>query len=278
MDKTSIFYHDIFDYPLTSEELIKWSCRTGFFSARKVEVVNKSGFFFIKGREVLISKRISRLKTSKKKLKIAENASKILSFIPTVKMVAVTGSLAMVNSDRNSDIDLMIITTKGALWTTRLFAYLLIWLFGIQTRKPNDSKEKDKLCLNVWLDESDLIWKKSDRNLYTAHEIAQIVPLINKNNTYEKFLWKNRWILEYWPNAVRAAGYKDTKILSNKKKMHSISLYLLHFISLVEKMAFKIQYLYMKNKISRETVTKTRALFHPQDWAKTVLTRLQALN
>ena len=55
----------------------------------------------------------------------------------------------------------------------------------------------------MWLDESDMVWQRKDRNIYTAHEIAQIVPLINKDKTYEKFLSHNRWILDFWPNAVK---------------------------------------------------------------------------
>src|SRR3972149_6335993 len=120
MDKASIYYHDIFDFPLNSDDLIKWSCRAGSRFARKVEIVNKSGYFFVKGRGSLIAKRLLRERVSKKKLEIARKASRILSFVPTVKMVAGTGSLAMANATRESDIDLMIVTKKGALWTTRL--------------------------------------------------------------------------------------------------------------------------------------------------------------
>jgi hypothetical protein len=35
--------------------------------------------------------------------------------------------------------------------------------------------------------------------------------------------------------------------------------------------AFEIQYQHMKSKMTRETVTRTRALFHPHDWGKVVL-------
>ena len=46
--------------------------------------------------------------------------------------------------------------------------------------------------------------------------------------------------------------------------------------STVEKMAFRIQYTYMQKKITREVVTPTRALFHPQDWGKVVFGRLSS--
>lgn len=270
MDKVAIFYHDIFDYPLMLEDLDKWKAGKNFMiHDSRFTIQEGKGYFFIKGKADLISKRIEREKASQKKLRIAERASKIISFIPTVKMVAVTGSLAMMNSGKNSDIDLMIVTRKRTLWTTRLFVYLLIWLFGIGLRRPNNKQEKDRLCINIWLDESDIAWSKPDRNLYTAHEIAQIVSLVNKDETYEKFLWKNKWILEFWPQSVKIQ--KQEAGIRNHVSENPLFM-------VVEKLAFKIQYLYMKNKISRETITPTRALFHPQDWGKTVLTRLGLLD
>jgi hypothetical protein len=125
----------------------------------------------------------------------------------------------------------------------------------------------------MWLDESDLIWSKKDRNLYTAHEIAQIVPLIDKEKTYERFLWKNKWILDFWPNSIRL---QDTKILRYKdtraKNLVSGIQYLIS--KPIEKICYQLQLKYMKKKITREIITPTRALFHPQDWGKIVLKRL----
>ena len=146
---------------------------------------------------------------------------------------------------------------------TRLMTYLVLRSTNHTVRKPNDKVQKDKLCLNMWFDESDMTWR--DRNLYAAHEIAQIVPLVNKDKTYEKFLWKNRWILNFWPNAVRIKPIK--KLPPNRRSL---------IAGLVEKLAYQIQFLYMRKKITREVITKARAIFHPQDWGKFVLSRLSS--
>jgi len=167
--------------------------------------------------------------------------------------------------DHESDIDLFIITRKNLLWTTRIFSYFTLKVFGFDLRKSGKNNQKDKLCLNMWMDETDLAWRKSDRNLYTAHEIAQVAPLVNKNNTYEKFIYKNKWILKYWPNAVKIGKYKE----KNGKHVFKNPSF-----SLVEKIAFNMQYGFMKSKITREMVTPTRAIFHPQDLGKLVISRL----
>ena len=155
-EKFSIFYHDIFDYPLTFADLIKWNTSENFSSGiADKQISSRDGYYFLKGRESFVYKRSFRERISAKKMGIAKKASKILSFIPGIKMVAVTGSLAMKNSVDESDIDLMVITAKGSLWTTRALAYIVIHTFGLRVRRPNDLREKDKLCLNLWMDESE---------------------------------------------------------------------------------------------------------------------------
>jgi hypothetical protein len=252
-DNITIKYHDIFDYKLTKEEAIKWQYKKqkAVVSSRK----NKS--------------RIQREKYSRAKFKIAKRASLILYKIPSVKFIGITGALAMNNAGKDSDIDLMIITKANTLWTTRLLVYGLLRGTGYELRKPNQKGEKDRLCLNMWLDENDLIWSKKDRNIYTAHEIAQVVPLVNKDKTYEKFLYLNKWILNYWPmaveisNALRSGNWKLE--IGNSDQQGNI----------FEKLAYFIQYRYMKSKISREVVTPTRAIFHPNDWGKVVIEKLK---
>jgi predicted nucleotidyltransferase len=252
----SIRYHDIFDYKLTKPEAIKWQ-----YINQKVTV---SG---IKNKS-----RLQREKYSQAKLLLATKAAEIISKISTVKFVGITGALAMNNASRDSDIDLMIITSTDTLWLTRLCVYYSLFTNHYSLRRPKVNKEKDMLCINLWLDEQDMKWSKADRNIYTAHEIAQIVPLVNKNNVYEKFLWQNRWILTYWPNAV-TMPYAASRKLYGPKTIKHTTYSIKH---LMEKMTFSIQYRYMKNKITREIVTSTRAIFHPNDWGKVVIKKLSS--
>ncbi|MCX6705886.1 MAG: hypothetical protein NTV24_02155 [Candidatus Woesebacteria bacterium] len=158
----------------------------------------------------------------------------------------------------------MIITKINCLWTTRLLTYLVLRIMNYGVRKPGDINQKDKLCLNIWLDESALSWDRKDRNIYSAHEIAQVVPIVDKENICQRFLQKNRWILDYWPNAVRIEPINNNLY----SKTHTL------FVNVVEKLAFRLQYLYMKPKITREIVTIHKAIFHPVSWGQVVLKRL----
>jgi hypothetical protein len=209
-------------------------------------------------------------------MKYARKYGHLLSYVPTVKLVATTGALAMNSAREDSDIDFMIISKKDTLWSTRIIVWTLLKLINVPLRKPLNKKEKDKLCLNVWIDEADLIWPTMKRNIYTAHEILQVVPLVNKDSTYERFINKNRWVGEYWPNA-----FGDTKTLRYQDTMKRNIFYLLIQLLIksvtyvTEPFAYKFQRLYMKPKITIETVTKTRALFHPNDLTKHILGELR---
>lgn len=265
-EKISIYYHNIFDFPLNIHDLVKWRANDSLEYTDINSFVQKSGYFYLEGNEGLVYKRLLRERISAKKNALAKRAAKIISLVPTVKLVAVTGSLAMQNSSAESDIDLMIITENGTLWITRLITYGLLKVTGLGIRKPQDTNEKDRLCLNIWLDENNLSWKESERNIYTAHEIAQIKPLVNKDKIYERFLWKNKWLLDYWPYSV-----KIKKIKNNQK-----SSFLKVLVSPFEKFAYKFQLNHMNKRKTREVVTSGRALFHPQDWSKVVINRLSS--
>lgn len=266
-EKISVYYHNIFEFPLSDFELIKWTAgNIDNIIKKDIEIIYKNGAYFLDGSEALIYKKKLRQRISEKKMFIARAAANRLASIPWIKLVGLTGSLAMNNSTHTSDIDFLIITTHKRLWTTRILAFALLRLSGYVIRRSGDQNEKDKLCLNMWMDENDLVWRNR-RNLYTAHEIAQVVPLINKNKTYENFMSKNRWIKKYWPNSV--------KIKNRNISAQSINGFALGTLfSLVERVFYRIQLKYMKTKITREIITPTRAVFHPYDWGEYILAKL----
>ena len=260
----SVIYHDLFEFPMTLSDLIKWKAGSKFPKPkRRVEVCLKDGFYFLEGRKGFVYKRKIKERVSAKKLKIAQKAANILSIIFTVEMVGVTGSLAMQSSDLESDIDIIVITKNNFLWTTRLFAYLILKIFGFSIRKPGDVQQMDRLCLNMWVDRGNMVFDKKERNVYTAHELAQIKPLVNRDRCYQELMFKNSWISDYWPNAVKI------KHLSLRKKNSNSNLF-----SFFEKVAYDFQRAYMKRKMSREKVSKHRAFFHPVDWYKIVKSKI----
>lgn len=256
----SLLYHNFFDYPLTKTELHQWqvSSRLRFSFRSPLFYQSASGYYFLKGRRSLPNLRRRRQSYSRPKLVMAKRAANLLRHLPSVKLLAITGSLAMNNCQCSSDIDLLIITQKGTLWLTRFVTYLLFFLARLPVRQPDRLAQKDKLCLNIWLDESDLFI--SSHNLYTAHELAQIKPLLNRGETYQSLLSENKWILRFWPHAVNISHPSRIKNNASRNILNFI-------IQPIEFFSYRLQLLYMHNKRTTELITPTRAFFHRTDWS-----------
>lgn len=234
----TLVYFDKYDYPLTKEELIFWS-------TRPLKLPNQE-YFYLPGRSKLVSIRKKREKISKAKWKLAYGYGEQLKKIPFIKAVYVTGSLAMNNADVNDDVDLMLITAVNTLWITRGLINIFFWA---KRRMPGQKQAPDKLCINLWLDESALHITSHD--LYRAHEVLQAKLIWDRNNTGKRFLAANAWVKKFLPNA-----YSDLDQL----EIRSIRNYWLWPINFL---FFIGQWLYMKPKMTTERVSLHSAFFHP---------------
>jgi predicted nucleotidyltransferase len=198
---------------------------------------------------------------------------KILSFFPQIKLIGFSGSLAMMNAEKDDDIDLFIITAKNRLFTGRFVAIILAKILGIHRSynkryKLNVACYTDKVCLNLFFDESDLVMPDFKRNEYVAHEILQMKPIVNKDSVYERFLAANSWVFEIFPNAREVVIIKY-KVLSIKKKK-LLYLILNTFFNKIEQ-SLKVFQLYLINRHrTNEIVTSTQLWFHPNDFYKRI--------
>lgn len=186
----TLVYADIFDYPLTLDEIHRW-----WIAGDKGSdpIVKTNGYYHLRGREKLVSLRRRRAQVSQVKLKKLKLIIRIFKIIPFIKLVCVTGALAMNNSDKDDDIDLMIVTAKNRLWLTRLIVLLLLLPWLRRGKKINN-----RICLNLWLDAAALAVKR--RDLYIAHEICQARSVFERDNYYNKFITANLWYKKYLPN------------------------------------------------------------------------------
>lgn len=198
----ALCYADVFHFPLTLEEMKKYAIKHGKSFSQETLVkrsVFSRGYYCLKGSEACIYTRMQNLKYVDEKMDRARFAAKIFSMMPTVLGVFVTGGLAVGNVKPDDDIDFMIVTKQGWLWTTRFVLVLISKLLGKYThkrirREDATAADANTWCLNMWLDETALAVPFLHRNLYTAHEVIQALPLIHKQKIAERFLWANRWV------------------------------------------------------------------------------------
>lgn len=140
------------------------------------------------GREALVERRLSCAAVGAKLWQEAVRYGAWLSRFPFVRLVAVSGALAVDNAGRDADIDFFIMTEPDRLWLCRgLVIGLVRWA----------SRRGVTLCPNYFLSERALALSP---DLFAAHEIAQMVPF-GDTAVYRRFRQVNRWTDHYLPNA-----------------------------------------------------------------------------
>lgn len=261
----TVAYADIFAYPLTDDDVYYWFIRTTpprNIRLRRVKgIIKRDGFMILKGRQSILSSLKKRIRYSRHKWGLARSAGGYLRFIPSIKLVGVTGGLSMRNADRHDDIDFIIITAAGTLWITRFMAVVLLDILH-RRRKPDDKNVANKICLNMFMSEDALRLGPKEQDLFAAHEILQMEPLWARGNTYKTFLSSNAWVKTFLPVAWNIKQNGHTIHPKNTHWWTYMGIYLLRFL---EWPARFFQLWYMQKRRTVEVVSGGTLRFHPHD-------------
>jgi hypothetical protein len=197
----TVLYADIFDYPLTPAE-IHYYLIAATASIQQVSLtldrspwlasrlIVTRGYVTLAGRQSIAAVRETRRRSSAELWPVARRWAALVGALPFVRMVAVTGALAVDNAPTGDDIDYLIVTTPGRVWLARALSVILVRvarLFGVG------------LCPNYVLAQSALSQQR--RNLFIAHDLAQMVPLAG-HSIYSQMRAANPWAVEFLPQAL----------------------------------------------------------------------------
>ena len=196
----TLAYSDIFEYPLRLKELhsylpvrAKMEDLSDVLESLGKRVGENNGFYFLAGRYRIIDVRMQRETRSKKLLPISMKYGRVLGSLPFIRMVALTGSLAVMNVSETADFDYMLVTQAGRLWTARAFAVT----FGRMMRPSGHT-----ICVNVLVSENALPWHRHD--LYSAREMCHMIPITGVE-TYHRLRTANAWTESMLPNCGLSA-------------------------------------------------------------------------
>lgn len=199
----TVAYGDVFDAPVTVEEIHRYleglQASLAEVEAALADLVPRQlarvdGHVCLPGRENLAEIRRRREHIAAGLWPKAVRAGRAVASLPFVRMVGVTGALAMDNVEGGADIDLLIVTEPGRVWLCRSLVIQLVRLFrprGV-TVCPNWLMSIERLALE-------------HRDLYSARELTQMVPLAGMD-TYLRMRHANDWALQFLPNAVGPPG------------------------------------------------------------------------
>ena len=158
-----------------------------------------NGYVALAGREALFDIREQREQAAHALQVPAREYARWLARMPFVRMVALTGALAVGNPvDANDDLDYLVVAADDRVWIARAFAILVVrWarLFGRE------------VCPNYVVGESQL--RQRRRNLYIAHEVVQAIPFFGED-VYARLLAENAWVEAFLPNAIDDAVVRDS--------------------------------------------------------------------
>ena len=224
--RRTLGYFDLFDCPLTKEELFAylWQPPQLNYEEFLVQVgerhevfQEKFSYFFLFDREATLENRRRRLLISEQKLKIAVRAVKKIRAVPFLRAVFVCNSVGAGLARTDSDIDFFIITAPGRIWLVRFFSNLVLKFWRLRTF---GKKHRDKICLSFYVDEKHLNLQplcavKDDIHfIYWLHEM---VPVYDPKNLYESFLKANRWTQGYVPNIARKSQSSYLHVIADGK-------------------------------------------------------------
>ena len=206
-----VLYADIFDFPLTFEEVCTFiECQASteqvdrWLNQAIIEghLILQHGYYALPHRANLISTRQMRQKVTHTLWPNAIRFGLWIACLPFVKMVAVTGSLAVSNPRSNTeDIDYLVVTQPGRLWLCRALIVQLVRLGRIQ---------EINLCPNYLITENALDF---EQNLFSAREILQMKPIYGQS-TYRTIRTRNQWVNHYFPQGANVDYPLPNKSLS----------------------------------------------------------------
>ena len=196
----SVVYASLFDYPLTLAQLhatlvevhaeaatvAAWWRDSDFLQAA---IEHRDGLYFPAGRSDLIDTRTRREALSRDLLDRDRRLIALVSRMPFVRMVAVSGSLAHLNAERSADLDLFVITAPHRVWSVTLLMLVVARLLGWRKR----------MCLNYVISERALRIDPAD--LFAANQIIHLRPIVG-HDVFARFVDANPFVRKFYPNFV----------------------------------------------------------------------------
>jgi hypothetical protein len=200
----SVIYAALFDYPLTLAQLRQTLIESTQTPSQVVAAYHRSealqavvecrdGFFFPRGRADLVDERREREARSRAFLRRHRLLLRVVCALPSVRMVALSGSIAHMNLDGSGDLDLFIVTRGRRVWSVTVAVVVVAKLL----------RRRRTVCANFVVSDTRLALEQQD--LFTASQIIHLRPLVGRE-VYRAFLDANPFVARFYPNFHDADG------------------------------------------------------------------------
>lgn len=198
-----VCYRDVFNAPVPIKSLKIWmgirSENLLIFNTALAElkkeglIIEIQGYLACIAKEEIIHDQKRKSELTKQIIAKGQRGLDILSKIPFIRFVGISGSIAAENptndfNEKHIDLDLFVVTSKNTLWCFAL-------LERIFTNLVRLFKGNHFYCFNYITEESFL--EIYNKNFYTATELVNLSPICDKG-VLNKFISCNEWIERYY--------------------------------------------------------------------------------
>ena len=120
-------------------------------------------------------------------MKKTQRYARLVSWIPGLRMIAVCNSVSMYASEKDSDIDLFVVTDPGRIWLVRGLLTLALQLFGV---RRYGHLVKGRFCLSFFATTEALNMGKIalPEDPYLEAWTYHLIPILDRGYTYKEFI------------------------------------------------------------------------------------------
>ncbi len=290
----TITYYDYFNYPLTAAEIWQYLIKVESQKSKVeslsqnakptfseiIEILDnseklkktlgcKNGFCFLAGRKEIVAARIRRKKLTDQKFKKSKWIVHLISYIPFTRLIMASGTMALGNPGKESDVDLLVAAKAGRIWMTRALLTFFALIFGKYRHKE---ETENRLCFNHYITDKSLAIDFG--NLYKAQEYLNLMPIVGDSKLCNEFLAANREWMEKYIWFVSEGNHESLRAIQTRGESSVIKFFFEWILSgkigdVFEKTVKKFQISFIeKNPLSsnpsaRIKYTDDNLVFHP---------------
>lgn len=194
----SLLYYGLFRFPLRIGELSRFSeipwpdhdaLESQVGSLVDQGLVERDGPWVHLYDPTLVEERVEAESRALRVMPRALRRSRLIARFPFVRGVALSGTISKGVFARGDDVDFFLITAPGRLWICRVLLMAFKKAFLLNSRRT--------FCINYLVTEDSL--EVPDHNLFTATEIAWLLPTVNAE-VFSRFFLANKWVETILPN------------------------------------------------------------------------------
>ncbi len=196
----TVCYADVFDMPIELDHLHRYlvGARLTFDEVDQLvdelvtagRLARRDQLVHLRERPEVLAIWDERTERAQTMWRDAERWGRRIGRLPFVRMVSVTGGLAVDSVAAHDDIDYFIVTRPGRLWLTRAMVLVLGRLAAF--------KGLD-LCPNFIV--TDIALTMDEQTIYVARELAQMVVIVGPD-VCRNVRQHNEWMFDLLPNAT----------------------------------------------------------------------------